>query len=931
MKPKLLLTLFAFLSLNMIAQQPTLLPIDPTVRIGQLDNGLTYYISHSENPKQCADFQLALPIGSILEEDHQNGIAHFVEHMAFRSTEHFPNGAIKSYCESLGLKFGEGLNAYTTQDSTWYFMSNIPTLRESTIDSVLLVLYDWSKGLKLLDNEIDIERKVITEEWANTASSQVHFDYYCKELLFPGSRYAERSTIGDTTIIQNCEYDVIRDFYKKWYTPDKQAIVVVGDVDVALIEEKIKALWSDVPKPTHPEELPVFSVTDYPEPRVLTIDVLGTTSLELIFTHDQIPPALRGTDAAYIYDLQIQMVCQMLYNRLNEMIDMPNTSIVGCNTIRGNLAGKDVIEVVSAPKSTHEQQACKELLFELEKIRRYGLTHAELDRVKKDLLAQYQFVYENRATKFNYVIAEECRSHYLLRTPLLGEDIEYQMVETLLPQMNLEVLNNTVKYLLNYANVDFLYSKNDKSMELVEEEVLGMLDEVQTMEIEAPKENTVIRKQLVEKAPKAGEIKETAYNESLGTTEWTLSNGVRVVVKSADSRDKLIIFSGVSLGGLSFVRTEDFSSAILIPPYVAESGLDDMSKIELNKILAGKNIFFTPMIDDNQEMVVGSSAVQDLETLLQCNYLFFTTQRRDENAYKRLIDAYIALGELPSQEVFKDNITLAQNDYSPRTNSNTQIRNDISSGKVNLDKIIKVCQERYANPADFVFCFVGNIDPNDVEFQKLVCTWLGGLKTTKHKERVRDNKVRAPKGKIKRDLTYGTNGIACIYIDFTSYDIPYSLENELCMQILGNILTNRLLESVREKEGGTYNIQANGSLSMPPKSLARLFIYFETALTKRDKMKQLVYKEIANMAKDGPSTTDLESEKTSLLKQYEESLLTCDNWLDYLNLYYQFGINYVKDYKTTVQNITADEIRSILKQLVSAGNNLEVVISPSTE
>ena len=932
MKKLILSTLVLALSLVAVAQQPQPLPIDSAVRVGKLENGLTYYIRHNEYPKQRAEFHIAQAVGAILEEDHQNGLAHFLEHMAFNGTEHFAGKGIIEYFESIGVNFGGNINAYTSLDETVYRLSEVPTVREGIIDSALLVMHDWACGLLLLEDEIDNERGVIREEWRTGAQANRRMWKAINPLKYPGSQYAKRDVIGDTAVINNFAYDALRDYYKKWYGPDNQAIIVVGDIDVDQIEQKIKALWADVPARENRGERPLYSVNDNELPIVAIVrdKEAQYTRIELEFKKDQLPKELRGTNVDYLQTIAIELVCDMFNNRLSELSMKPEASFVGAGSYYGELVKeKDAFVAVYLAKQGQEVVAYKDLLTQLEKMRRYGFTYAELDRVKKETLAAYEKSYNERNTVRNIAHAQEYIRHYLDGSPIPGIKWEYEMIQQILPMLNVDMLNQIAGQLITDQNliVSFQAPEDENVVLPTEAEAVEMLAAVKNEEIEAPVEEA-IRENLVETAPKAGKIKKTIYNETLGVTEWTLSNGVRVIVKPTTFKQDEILFQGVSKGGASLVATEDLPSSMLASTIVDFSGLADMSLTDLQKALTGKNVSHSVSINNNTEVVSGSSTVKDLETLLQINYLSFTAPRRDEEAYQTLmsvLNSQLANRDKNPKVAFSDSIQMMANDHSSRI-----VLQDLAwLEKVNLDKALEVYKARFANPADFVFTFVGNVDPADKVFQKMVCTWLGGLKTSKKKESVRDNGVRAPEGINKNYFTRPMEiKTASNRIQYTSYDMPYTLANDLNMEMIGRILSTRYLESIREREGGSYGVGCSGTMEIVPVPCARLIMQFDTDPEKQERLMSIIHEEVKTIVENGPLAKDLQKEKESMLKDFQEDLEKNGYWRQVLDIYYRFGINYITDYKAAVEAITAETVQATLKQLVASGNVFEVVMLP---
>ena len=928
----ILSTLVLALALIAVAQQPQPLPIDSAVRVGKLENGLTYYIRHNEYPKQRAEFHIAQAVGATMEEDHQNGLAHFLEHMAFNGTEHFEGKGIIEYFESIGVNFGGNINAYTSLDETVYRLSEVPTIREGIIDSALLVMYDWACGLSLLEDEIDNERGVIREEWRTGAQASRRMWKAINPLKYPGSQYAKRDVIGDTAVINNFTYDALRDYYKKWYGPDLQAIIVVGDIDVDKIEQKIKALWANVPARANRGERPLYSVDDNVDPIVAIVrdKEAQSTRIQLEFKKPQIPKQLRGTDMAYMQNIAIELVCDMLNNRLSELSMKPEAPFVGAGSFYGELVKeKDAFIAVYLAKQGQEIAAYKDLLTQLEKMRRYGFTNAELERVKKETLSAYEKWYNERATVRNITRAQECIRHYLDNDPIPGEEWEYEMIQKILPALNVTALNKLAQGLVTDENliISFQAPEAENIILPTEIEAVEFLAAVKNEEIEAPVEET-LRENLVEKTPKSGKIKKTNYNESLGTTEWTLSNGIRVIIKPTTFKKDEIRFRASSQGGRSLVATEDLVSAALATNIVEFGGLADMNITELQKALTGKRVSLSPSINAYSEGMSGSSTVKDLETMLQLNYLYFTAPRRDEEAFLTLMSALesqLANRDKNPKVAFSDSIQMMANDYSDRT----IIMNKDMLSKVSLNKAMEIYQARFANPADFTFFFVGNVDPNDDTFKMQVRTWLGGLKTNKKRESAADDKVRVAEGNQKNYFTREMETkTASNRIQYTSYDIPYTLPNDLNMEMIGRILSTRYLESIREREGGSYGVGCAGRMNRRPVASAQLIMQFDTDPEKQKKLMGIIHEEVMTIVENGPLAKDLQKEKESMLKDFEEDLEKNSYWNTILNEYYNYNINYVEEYRAAVEAITAETVQSTLKKLVDAGNVFEVVMLP---
>lgn len=933
MKRTLLLLSLVVVVLSMTAQQPIPLPIDSAVRYGQLPNGLTYYIRHNEEPKQRCDFHIAQRVGAVLEEDNQNGLAHFLEHMAFNGTEHFPGKGIINYFELIGVNFGGNINAYTSIDETVYRLSDVPTIREGIIDSALLVMRDWSCGLLLLGEEIDAERGVIREEWRTGATAQRRIWKQSRALMFPNSQYGKRDVIGDTAVINNFEHQALRDYYHKWYGPDNQAIVVVGDIDVDEIEGKIKALWADVPERANRGERPLYTVEDNEEPivAIVTDKEAQSTRIQLYWKHPQTPLYMQGTNMSYILERCRDLICSMLDTRFEEASLKPDAPFVGAGAGYFELVKlRDAFTAISVAKEGMETEAYAALLYELEKMHRFGFTENELEVAKANMLSEYEKAYNSRQTRKNISLAREYIRHFEDNEPIPGIEMEYDMIKELMPAISLDVINNIAQTQL-IGDKNIIISINGVEKEGVhipsKEMALLMLQATSHMEIEAPVSAKVDRP-LVAHTPKKGKIKKQRFNLSLGTTEWILTNGVRVVFKNTDFRHDQILMEAFSPGGLSLVPTADLPSAALATSIVQISGLGEFSYTDLQKVLAGKQVSVNASIDDYEECVSGSSTVRDLETMLQLTYLTFTEPRYDEQAYQTLMSmlaTQLKNKEKNPKAIFRDSLSLLSTNHSERT----LIMNEQLLERVNLDKAHDIYRQRFANPADFTFTFVGQIDPNDPNTKELILQWLGGLKRSGKKEHFVDWNVRQPEGDNKLYFRHEmTTRTATNRIEYVLYDVPYTLEMRLNLQMVGRVLDTRYLESVREREGGSYGVGVGGGMKRIPVNEQYLIIQFDTDPDKQERIMEVINEEIETILRDGPLANDVEKEKASMLKDHEENMRDNDWWQSVIYRFYRDGENVLERYVAAVEGITQESVRQALMTLVGANNRIELVMLP---
>ncbi len=931
---KLVFTLSLIIAaMTLPAQEaPEKLPMDPEVRYGKLDNGLTYYIRHNEQPKQRAEFHIAQAVGAILEEDHQNGLAHFLEHMAFNGTQHFPGKGIINYFESVGVNFGGNINAYTSIDETVYRLSDVPTYRAGIVDSALLVMHDWSCGLLLLDEEIDAERGVILEEWrtGRTARRRIWKEMNAK--MYPGTQYAKRDVIGDTAVINNFAYQALRDYYHKWYGPDNQAIIVVGDINVDSIEAKIKALWADVPRRANYGERPIYTVNhnDKPLVAIVTDKEAEGSRVTMEYKFDQLPEAMQGTAQEYMLNLVRELACDMLNNRFSELAQDPKASFTGAGCQYGEAAKKmDAFYGVVIPKEGRETEAFNDLLFQLEKMHRYGFTNAELERVKSEKMNSMEKYYNERNTRRNITLARECIRNFEDGESMPGAQWEYDFVQAVLPLVSLETVNNVAKALI-HANPTIAISGPEKEGVNIpsEETILAAIAGQSDLAIEAPVEE-VIDTELVKKAPHKGKIKTFRENEEIEATEWILSNGIKVVFHPTDFKADEILMQAFSKGGLSQVKTEDLPSAEVATSLIEMSGIGRFSATQLEKALTGKTVSVSAEISENVERMHGSSSIKDLETMLQLTYLYFTAPRRDEKAYETfmgLMRNQLANRDKNPKIAFSDSVQMMSTNHSPRT----ILFNNEMLDRVSLDKALEVYKARFANPADFTFVFVGNINPKDPKVQELICTWLGGMKTKKCKhEEVIDHHITVTMGQQKNYFSRAMETTtASNRIQYTSYDIPFTMANDLNMEMIGRILSTRYLESIREREGGSYGVGTYGYVMGLPSPQAGLLMQFDTDPKKQERLMEIIHEEVQTIIANGPLANDLQKEKESMLKDFQEDLEKNTYWRQSLYMYYMYGHNNIRDYKAAVEAITAETVQETLRKLVSAGNVFEVVMFP---
>ncbi len=925
---KIFLNILLFTS---IITQAQTIPIDAKIRYGKLENGLTYYIRANQNPKQRAEFFIAQNVGAILENDNQNGLAHFLEHMAFNGTSHYPGKKIINYFEKIGVKFGANINAHTALDETVYNLSDVPTIRETIVDSALLVLHDWSNSISLESNEIDAERGVIREEWRTGAGPERRMWKESNRLKYPASQYAKRDVIGDTAIINNFTHQTLRDFYQKWYRPDLQAILIVGDIDVDKVEAKIKLLFADIPKKINTEERTIYTISNNLQPIVSIVKdpEARTTRIELEYKHDILPTEVKLSMLGYAKNTKNALISNMMDNRFEEITQQSIAPYVGGQAFYGELVkSKDAFQLLVVPKEGKELEGLKALLKESEKMKRFGFTNSELSRAKANMLKRMKTAYNERDNQENNDLVEEYVRNFLNHEVIPGIEWEYKTMQTFLENLKISEINELAKSYITDSNliVNIMAPDKPKVKIPTELKVLEAVKASKTIEITARKEEKSNQK-LINKTPTTGEIKTITQNSALNTTEWILKNGIKVVLKPTTFKNDEILLSAYSPGGLSKIKLEDLPSALFADDIVSNNGLGNYSSVELDKILTGKTASVSPTIDQYEEGLSGASSVQDFETMLQLNYLHFTAPRKDNDAFNAMMNGYrtsFANSATDPRKAFSDSISATLSNHNPRTVLMNLKKLDL----VNQDKALSIFKDRFSNPADFTFIFTGNIDPNNEKLQQQICTYLGGLKTNNIKETFIDNKIRKPIGKVNNYFTKDMKVKKASNYIIYSASLPFNITNKTILTAIGSILNIRYIESIREKEGGSYGVGVRGSMSNVPVDEAAISMKFDTDPEKQERLMSIIHAEVAGIIANGPRPDDLQKVKENMLKKQSEDEAENSWWQCALIQYYKNGYNFVTDYKPAIEALSSESIRETLKTIVSQANVMEIVMKP---
>lgn len=937
-KMKHFLTIVAlFFACNIYAQQGKI-DNDNTIRKGILPNGMTYYIRHNAQTKGVADFYIAQKVGSILEEKRQRGLAHFLEHMAFNGTKHFPGNTLQpgivAWCESVGIKFGANLNAYTSVDQTVYNISAAPITREGVIDSCLLILNDWSHELLLTDKEIDKERGVIEEEWRTRRSGMAmqRLSEQAMPIIYAGTKYSDCMPIGNIDIVRTFPYNDLRDYYSKWYRPDLQAIIVVGDINEDKIEEKIKKLFAKIPLPQNPahriyypignnEKMILYTATDKEQP---------TVNFTLYMKRDVTPKQERNTIQNYADDYKTNILRMAINDRLEELSRTKNAPFISASVRSGNFflaSTKDAFELSGVLKEGKAIEAIELLVGEVERARANGITIDELKRGKAEMLSYAENDYNDRSNRRNGEFVEQCVQNFLEETPIIEPEKELEMVRKLDKTVTIDDVNALAKTIITNQNqVVTMFGPDKNTFKMpTNSSIENAILKAQKQHYTPYKTQNTLTERLITKLPKPGSIiSERTYK--YGYTEFTLSNGLKVYVRSTNFEPDEVNLKLFSLGGKNIYPDSEMPNLTYLMAGATIGGVAQYNDLTLEKMLAGKTATVTPFIDNDTRGMAGTSNVKDTKTLLELVYLYFTQPRKDPQAFKNLME---------QQQEFLTNAhvnpMLAYNDTLHKVayaTNRMESMNKEQLKRVNYNRIMHIYKELFANAANFKLILTGNININ--KLRPLLCQYIATLPSNNTKETIGTYEPKLVDGKKTYIFHKKQTTPTAITTIVIKGKMEYNNRNELLMDAIGQLLRIVYTEKVREDKGGTYSVQASGDLQHHPNDEALLRIAFQTDPQKYNDLIPIVYKELEKMATEGPSQQDLDKVKAYELKVYNQVLRMNNYWeyVLYTDLYN--GIDVDTDFRYIVENMTCGDIRTTLRNLLNQNNCIEVTMTQPT-
>ena len=910
------------------------LPVDKNVRIGQLDNGLTYYIRHNKLPENRAEFYIAQKVGSILEEPQQRGLAHFLEHMAFNGTKNFPGDdkglGVIPWCETVGIKFGTNLNAYTSIDETVYNISNAPIDRTGVLDSCLLILHDWSNYILLKDDEIDKERGVIREEWRSRNSGMLRVYTDLLPTIYQGDKYADCMPIGSIDVINNFPYKDIRDYYHKWYRPDLQGIVIVGDIDVDTVEAKLKAVFADVQKPVNPAERTYYPVADNKEPIVAigTDKEVDDPSIEIYFKQDATPDSEKNNVGYLASQYMTSMISSMLNARLSELVQSANPPFTRASSYYSDFfvaKTKEAFALSASSKADGIETALKTLLQETERARRFGFTESEYARARANYLQSLESAYNEREKTKHGSYVREYVQNFLNGEPIPGIEAEYAMMNQLAPNIPLQAMNMVMQQLVPDSNqVVIIAGPAKEGLKYpTKEEVINLLKGMKDLDLQAYVDK-VSDEPLMKEAPKGGKIISEKEGDIYGSTKLVLSNGVTVYVKKTDFKADEIRMKGTSLGGKSIFPDKDALNFAVMDNVIAVGGLGNFSQVDLTKVLAGKKVSVNAGLGATTENVFGTCSPKDFETMMQLTYLTFTAPRKDAEAFesfKNRMKAQLESAQANPLSSINDSLQKAMYNNHPRV---VMMKPEMVD-QIDYDRILEMYNDRFKDASDFTFYFVGNIDLETAK--PLIAEYLGALPAINRKETFKDTKMSIRKGVYKNEYAKEQQTPTATIVFLYSGRAPYTLKNDILLSFATQVLDLVYTEEVREKEGGTYGVNCFGDLQKYPKEQLLLQIVFQTDPAKKDKLAGIVVDELKKLAAEGPSDVHLQKVKEYMLKKYADNQKENGYWMNNLNDYFYYGMDMTEGYTDIVNSITAKDIQKFVSDLLKQGNEIEVTMT----
>jgi len=902
------------------------LPIDKRVKTGTLSNGIRYYIQENKKPENRCELRLVVNAGSVLENDDQRGLAHFVEHMAFNGSKNFKKNELIGYLESIGVKFGPELNAYTSFDETVY-MLQVPTDKKEILSKAFVVLQDWAAGLSFDSIEVEKERGVITEEWRLGRGANMRMLDKQLPIVFKDSRYAERLTIGDIEVIKNFKHETLVNYYRDWYRPDLFAIVAVGDFNTVEIEELIRKNFESINSPVMVRERELFSVPKNKETLfAIASDKEAVNSVISVYNKQEAKPVQTIDD--YREQVITTLFSGMLNMRFQELTRLPVPPFIQARCGKTNLVKTvDAFSLSAAVKEGEINLGLETLLREAERVRLHGFTKSELERMKLILLRRDEQMLAEKDKQESPKIIGKYVYHYLYNNPIMGEEDIFNIDKKLFELITVEEVNRVASgFLINENRIVMVSVPEKDSIPLPTEEGLATIIHKVSEENIEPYKDFVQNEPLVKEIKTTGKVESESKNEKLGITEWKLSNGVRVVIKKTDFQNDEISMRAFSPGGNSLVEDKDYIAAVTTNGLIEESGIGKFTRDELQKILAGKIVKLNPYVTNYFEGMNGNCSPKDLETFLQMIYLYFTEPRIDSTAFASYYNktrTFLENASNDPQTAFQDTLTVTLGNYHFR--SRPWSAKLLEEMNINISR--KFYKDRFADASDFTFLFVGNIDAKTDK--PMIEKYLGGLPSLKRNESWRVINIERPKGVTEKTLFKGIEQKSSIGVVFLG-EMEWNRENEYKFESLIDVLNITLREVIREEKGGTYGIKVSPWTNRIPKGEYTINISWGTNPSRVEELTDALFKTIDSLVNYGPGIETLNKVKETQRRTRETKLKQNAFWTGMLYNYLIYNDNpeIILNYNNWVEGLTVNDIKESAELYLDKNHLVKIILYP---
>lgn len=905
------------------------LKLDPAVRTGVLKNGMTYFIRQNKFPEQRASFYIIRNVGSLVEEDDQNGLAHFLEHMAFNGTKHFPGKGIIQMLENHGVAFGHNINAYTSYNETVYNLTDVPTTDSKLMDSCLLVLRDWADGLLLSGEEIDAERGVILEEARQGRNAEFRLRQQTMPVMTKGSQYEVRNIIGSIEVVKNCKYDRIRALYHDWYRTDLQAVAIVGDFDPDRMEAQVKEVMGKIAAVENPKLRQFYAIPEHEDVRyVLATDPEASrTNVSVNILHRACLPEQK--DENYIREqVMMSLYNAVLRSRISELGRKEDCPFLSAGSgIHPFMRGYELYAISVTPKPGHEKQAFETAYRETERVRQQGFTRDELERVRMNMLVQIENARQSDDRISNEEYARSIQEYFLEGEPLISNREYYDLVSAILKKVTQKDLNDLApKWLVRKNMTIAITAPADGAEHLSREEILKIMDQIGKGKLQAWTEETS-GNVLMEGKLKGGRLVAEKKIPEIKAVEWKLDNGATVVFRKSYHERGKILLTARSKGGFSLYGAEDIPSVMYLPEWVMASGLGGLDASGFAKYMNGKQAGCDIALGENSEKINGGAMVKDLETLLQLVYLRFEQPRFDQQAFRRGIErAELSIAGMANnpEKMMRDSVSRIMKNYHSRV----VLMNAGTLRQIDPVRMEQIYRERFSNASDFTFFIVGDIE--EKRLLPLVEKYIGSISTTGRTETYKDNGVRGPKGKLQREIRLPLNNDKATVLLKCEKEIGNTPQHEVCLSILATVLENRLNEKLREQQGETYGVHVSAGGTREPYESFNILVSFDCAPENAVRMRDAVYSGIREFCEEGPTADEVKKLSRNMLLEEEQQKVHNEYWMEVIQAWYADGINIdaPENYRNIVRSVKPEEVQDFAKELLENTNVTDLIFRP---